>query len=507
MNQRKAGVILSYLNMGASSLIALVYIPLLLHYLTKEQYGIYQLMGSLIAYLSIMDFGLANTTTRYLSQAYATKDTSRAQRIIGTSHALYLAIGGILLAAGGLGYFLIAPIYGKTLSAGDLIIAKQIFLLMLFNISITIPSQIFTAIINAHEKFIFLRGLGTVKILLQPLLVWGILALKASVFNLVLAQTAFNLFVIALNYFYCKRRLHISFPVDFSNKPLMRELLGFSVFVFLHVVMDQIYWRLGQVVLGAVSGAAAVATYAIAMQIAIFSIFLPAQVSGVFLPKLSAIAARGEGMSEINAIFCKMGRLQFMLLILLMVGFAFLGRSFLRLWVGPGYSVCYTIALIVMLGYVVDVSQNIGIPILQALKKHAFRAYVYISMAVLNIVLCITFAKRYGEIGCAWATAICLWIGSGLMMNWYYARIGLDLKQFFVNLLKVFKGIIPAVLLNMCFFYFFPVGITWTSLFVHGVVLTLIYIGCLWLFAFNAYERQLVSDPLRRLAAKGIPFR
>ena len=474
MNQRKAGVILSYLNTGASSIIALVYIPLLLHYLTKDQYGIYQLMGSLIAYLSVMDFGLANTTTRYLSQAYAQHNQSRARAIIGTSRALYLVIAGILLAVGGIGYFFITPLYGKTLSPADLIVAKQIFLLMLVNISITIPSHIFTAAINAHEKFIFLRGLGLVKILLQPLLVWGILSLKASVLNLVLVQTGFNLFVILLNYFYCKTRLHVSFPLDFTDKPLMKELTGFSVFIFLHAIMDQVYWRLGQVVLGATSGAAAVATYAIAMQVATFSILLPANMSGVFLPKLSALAAHGDNMAEIDAIFCKVGRLQFMLLMLIITGFAFLGKAFLALWVGPGYSMCYALVLIVMAGYILDATQTVGIPILQALKKHAFRAYVYISMAALNVELCIVLGKRYGEIGCACATAVCLWIGSGLVINWYYAHIGLNLKRFFINLGSILKGIVPAVLLIQGVFYFFPLRAAWISFVWHDFVLWII---------------------------------
>jgi hypothetical protein len=32
---------------------------MLLFFLTKEQYGLFQLVGSMIAYLTIMDFGLA----------------------------------------------------------------------------------------------------------------------------------------------------------------------------------------------------------------------------------------------------------------------------------------------------------------------------------------------------------------------------------------------------------------------------------------------------------------
>ncbi len=496
MNQRKAGVILSYLNTGINSLIQLVYVPMLLYYLSKEQYGIYQLMGSLIAYLAIMDFGLANTTTRYLSQAYANNDEIRAKKILGISHSLYLIIALILFILGVCFYFFITPIYGQTLSVNDLMLAKQIFLIMLFNIVISVPSNIFVAAINSREKFVFLKGLGLIKILSQPLVVWAILAWKASVLNLVLVQTVFNLFCISMNYLYCKRRLNLSFPINFGDVVLMKELAGFSFFVFLHSVMDIVFWRLGQLILGAIVGAVAVANYAIAMQLTLFVIFLPTNMSSVFLPQLSAITSKTKDMTQINAIFCKLGRLQYMFIMLLLIGFAFLGKTFIVLWIGPGYNVCYYVALILIAAYVLDVSQNAGNSVLQAMKKHAFRAYVYVAMSVLDIVLCIIFAKRYGEIGCAVATVICLIIGSGFAINWYYARIGIDLKRFFYNLFSISKGIILSLVLIIGLFYIWPIKNTWYSLFAHGLIISGIYCILIWGMAFNQYEKDLVLKPL-----------
>ena len=55
MNQLKVGALLSYVNMALHILMGLVYVPLLLHYLSVEEYGLYQLIGSLVAYLSVMD--------------------------------------------------------------------------------------------------------------------------------------------------------------------------------------------------------------------------------------------------------------------------------------------------------------------------------------------------------------------------------------------------------------------------------------------------------------------
>ncbi len=499
MNQRKAGVILSYLGMGANSLIQIVYVPMLLYYLTKSQYGIYQLMGSLIAYLSIMDFGLANTTVRYLSQSLARKDKAQFDRIINTSYTLYLMITMLLIIIGFIFYVWLTPVYSKTLSPSDLLLAKHIFLIMLFNIAISIPANIFVATINAHERFVFLRGINFVKIILQPLVVWGVLAWKASVLNLVLVQTIVNLCAIGINYFYCKKEFEISVTFQLKDKLLMKELTGFSIFIFLHTLIDQIYWRLGLLILGAVVSTAAVANYSIAIQLSLFVIFVPAGMSGVFLPHLSSIVAKQKDTSLINAIFCKIGRLQFMLIMLMLIGFIFLGKTFITLWLGTGYEICYWVALILMAAYVLDVSQNLGVPMLQAMKKHAFRAYVYVAMAILNIILCIPLAKTYGEIGCAFSTAICLLLGSGVAINWYYWYIGIDIKTFFKNIGKLMCVIIPIVVMLLGLFLCWPVKTTILSFIAHGSVLTIIYSSMLWKFAFNEYEKNLVLQPLARL--------
>ena len=49
--------------------------------------------------------------------------------------------------------------------------AKSLFLLLLFNIALTLSTMVFRAVINAHEKFLFLKGAETVELVLQPLLV------------------------------------------------------------------------------------------------------------------------------------------------------------------------------------------------------------------------------------------------------------------------------------------------------------------------------------------------
>ena len=171
MNQRKAGAILSYLSLGINSIVGIIYIPMLLWFLTKEEFGLYQLVGAAVGYLSTMDFGLANTTTRYYSRYLAQKDTAAQENLLATCAILYGGLAVLVFAVGAGLLFGFLPFYQNTLSAQEIVSAKYLFFILLFNLAISLPANIFTAIVNSHERFIFTKGLSLLNIILQPIVI------------------------------------------------------------------------------------------------------------------------------------------------------------------------------------------------------------------------------------------------------------------------------------------------------------------------------------------------
>lgn len=111
MNQRKIGVIISYIALAINALIGFAYVPLLLQFMGEKEYGLYQLMGSLTAYLSIMDFGMSSTIIRYYSRYRSLEDEKSAENSLAISAIIYGILTSLIIVVGIVLYFNLSLIH------------------------------------------------------------------------------------------------------------------------------------------------------------------------------------------------------------------------------------------------------------------------------------------------------------------------------------------------------------------------------------------------------------
>ena len=502
INQRKAGIVLSYISMFFSILIGLIYVPMLLHFLGKSQYGLYQLMGSLIAYMAVMDFGLGNTITRYYSRYLALKDEENQSNVLAISSIIYIILTIVVVIAGVILYFKLGDMFRKSLTVDELVKAKQIYIIQLINIAITIPSNIFTSVINSHEKFIFVRGLSILQTVLQPFVVIAVMLYKADVIGLVIVISVFNIGTILIKIYYAMYKIKVKIKLYCWNKVLVKEMTVFSFFIFLNMVIDQIYFKTDQLILGMIAGTSVVAVYSIASQLDMYYINFSSSVNSVFLPRIAAISAKTEDMTEINGMFNKVGRIQYAVMAMLLSGFILYGKSFIIFWAGPDFEGAYYMALIVMVPLIIPLIQSMGIVIIQAKNKHAFRSKMYLGIALLNIALSIPLAKMYGGIGCAIGTATGLIVGNWFIINVYYHKvIGINIiafaKEIFSMSLPIAVVMIIGVITNYC------IGTSSIPiLIIKMAVYVCLYSVLMWFMGFNSYEKNIFSSIFHKLKRK-----
>ena len=68
INQRKAGVVLSYTGEAVRIAVSLIYTPVMLRLLGQSEYGLYQLVYSVVSYLSLMSLGFGSSYMRFFSR-------------------------------------------------------------------------------------------------------------------------------------------------------------------------------------------------------------------------------------------------------------------------------------------------------------------------------------------------------------------------------------------------------------------------------------------------------
>ena len=311
LNQLKKGAILSYLSMFTSILVALLYTPIMIRLLGQSEYGLYVMIGSLIAYFSVLDLGLGNAIVRYTSRNRAVGDKQIEAKLNGMFLILYLIIGILTIFIGAIIYFYIDDIFTNGLSTSELRKAKIMVIIITINFAFSFPLAIFGSIIQAYERFVIFKLVEIVRILAVPIITLPFLYLGFGSVAMVVIVSVVNIGSLLFNLYYCFKYIKIKFHFGKIDLTLLKEILGYSFFVFLGVIVDQIYWNTDQFILGALVGTVSVAIYAIAMQFINMYKRFSTSISGLFLPRASIMVARKSSNEEITNEMIKYGRIQY----------------------------------------------------------------------------------------------------------------------------------------------------------------------------------------------------
>lgn len=501
MNQLKAGAILSYLNIVINICVGLVYTPFMMRALGQSEYGLYALIGSVAAYLNILDMGLANTLVRYTARNRAVGSRRQEAELNGLFLAMYSVIGLLALLAGGFVYCHLDTLFGALLNGDELARARLMTILLVLNISLTFPLSIFASIMQAYERFVYLRAVNILRSLLMPVIMVPLLLLGYGSVAMVAVSVGLNVACLLLNVYYCCSRLDVHFARGHFDRAFLQEIAGYSFFIFLNAVMDKVYWGSGQFVLGIVSGTLQVAVYAVVMQFLMMFMQFSTAISSVFLPKVTMMVAKGVTAGELTAFMTRIGRLQLYLIGMLISLFFLLGRDFICLWAGEGYAEAYPMVLLLMLVMVMAISlvQNVGISILMAMNLNRYRMTVYTICAVISFIASFPAAMVLGGMGCAMVTAVSIFISTGFFMNRYYKnKIGIDICRFWRQMGRIWLVVIGFVLLAGGHKYLTGNIDGWLMFFAYAVSYMFFYALCIYRGCMNDYEKGLLLGAVKK---------
>lgn len=502
VNQLRAGVLMTYVNIGLGSLIPFVYTPIMLRLLGQSEYGLYSLANSVVGYLSLLSFGLGSTIVRYVAKYRAEGNKEQEEKVIGLFIAMYSVLALLVLIGGWIISCNVEPVFHRGLTETEIGKIAILVRIMAFNTAISFPISVFGSIIVAHEKYIYRQAVNILSTIAAPCCNLIALYFGFGSIGLSIVTTIIQFMMLPLNAVYCFRILKIR--PRFHGLPirLIKELIQFSAFIFLGLVVDMMFWATDKVILGMLASTSAVAVYNIGSTFNGMMTNISTAFSGVLTPKVTVMITKDASPEQLTELFIRVGRLQYLVIALALSGFIVFGREFIFLWAGPDYGEAYYIALVTLIPLSVPLIQNAGISIVVAQNKHQFRSIVYLVIAIFNVISTYLMVPRWGGLGAAICSGISYVIGQIIIMNIYYYKVTkLDIPLFWKNIGRL--SVIPVIMI------LFGIWISsmwelmsWGRLILGILGYALIYLAGMYFFAMNDYEKDVVRKPVQKVLEK-----
>ena len=120
VNQRTAGILLNYAGEAVKVLTTLIYTPLMLRLLGQSEYGLYQLVSSTVAYLSLLSLGFGSAYIRFYSRYAAQGDEAGISRLNGMFMTIFCVMAVLCLICGAAMTIHAEWLFGSGLHAAEL---------------------------------------------------------------------------------------------------------------------------------------------------------------------------------------------------------------------------------------------------------------------------------------------------------------------------------------------------------------------------------------------------
>lgn len=495
--QIKLGALLSYMSIAVNIIAGLLYTPWMINSIGRENFGLYTLAMSVIG-LFLFDFGLSSAITRFIAKYLAEGRQDKANNCLGLVYRLYFGIDVILFLALTAVYFFIPQIY-QELSPDEIDRFKIVYAIAAFYSVLSLPFIPVNGVLTAHEQFVQLKLCDVAQKLIMVGTMSVCLILGFGLYALVLVNALAGLTSILLKFISIKRYTKQKISWGYWNKSELKEIAGYSGWITVAALAQRCIFNIAPSILGALSGSVEIALIGIAITLEGYTYTFANALSGMFLPKVSRIIADN---GDVLPLMVKIGRIQILIVSLIIWGFICLGRDFINLWVGDLFHSSYLCAVLIITPSLLQLPQEIGMQTIIAQNKVKQQAFVFCGMAVLNIIGAILLSPKFGAVG------LCI----SICAAYIFRTIGLDYilhKELHINIWHFFRDtfikIAPALILSLAFGFLFTWLIPlqgWIGLVCDGIAFVSSYVVIMYVLVLNEYEKNLVSGLLKGIIRK-----
>lgn len=333
-NKRVAkNTVYMYVRMAFSMLVGLYTSRVVLNVLGVDDYGLYNVIGGIIALFTVLNSALINTTSRFITVSLAKGNAQDTRQIFNMSLLLHLLVGLFIVILGetiGLWY-----LHNKLVIPEERDVAAewlyQFTIVSAFLSTLNVP---YNAAIIAHEKINVYAIIQIIDVVLKLVIVF---LLKMSPFDqlifyalLVLLVTVFN---ISVNFIYCQRKFEEVKFLFFWSWKIFREILKFIGWALVGNFSNMFYTQGINLMLNAFCGPAVNAARGIAVQVQGVVAQMANNVQTAINPQIMKNYAVNN-LERMHMLICASSRFCYYLLFLIALPIMLEADYILELWLG-----------------------------------------------------------------------------------------------------------------------------------------------------------------------------
>jgi O-antigen/teichoic acid export membrane protein len=392
---------------ATSVMVSLATVPLALHYLGTEQYGLWLVLTSAVAWLASAQLGIAPSLLNAMA-ADGRDNSARGASLVATAWWLQAAIAGALIVI----LVVLLPILPlrALLNAGegvDLSTVQNVAILLCVGFAIALPLQIANTTFQARQEGYLAHAWDTLRSLLRLAgVLWAIradLGLSGFAVGYVLtpliAGVAGALHAFGRRYRALAPRLRRVSWLWVS--PLLRPGLLFTGLALSALVISST----DNIVIAHVLGPAHVPSYAVAYMLAQLFIMMEMLVLDAAWPAYVEAAAGGD-TEWVRRTHSRLVRLLLAGAVVFGIAFIALGRGAIRLWAGETIVPPLSLVAIMALLVVVQSVQLCYGRLMTALGAVRMNMLLGFANAAINLPVSILLARSIGLAGVALGTVI-----------------------------------------------------------------------------------------------------
>lgn len=489
----------SWTGVAAGLFTGLLLSPYLIRKLGPEAYGLWTLSFAVVDYGYLLDLGFRSAMVKYVAHYYALNDTLGINRIINTGVAYAALVSGSLFIAtlwlsGYLHYFLkISPAFQGTF--------RTLIILVSISWCFAFVFGLFGACLEAIQRFDLYNKAGVISTVLRAVGVATLLYRGHGLIGVGICTVCTQILSYVLFLFMFRKtvpsfRLH---PV-FASLDTLRLMASFGLHTFV-VNISSLFLNQGPpMLIGHFFTADFVTYFQLPMKLIQYTVDAVSRIGIITNTNAAEVHARGDFpvLAQLAVYSNRYSLTLFMPLALVLWIF---GDRVFNLWVPSIAAKSAPLLPILLAGYMIAVVAEFSSGmLLQGMGRHQrfARGLLVESIAVLTSLIFIL--PRYGILGVAWVTCICMVLNRGIFAPWLVTR---ELKisfPLFMNSIYSWPVAValPVAALALLLRRTILPGTTWFQLLEIGAIVATAYYGLAFFFCLPPAHRIQLLDLIKR---------